>query len=393
MGNGGDAGAIQNSSRAADAGLSNSSRADGGNTASVPCPGKVTVTIKLNPPVACPGHPLPISAVGSPSGGTYAWTVSQAELVDGSGDPTSISDAVNLRSFQPDNTTGSIPEIIATVGVTYTHPNGTAQDSKTVKIHKIDFAVANATPSVTNLLGNEDEVQVSIESQDPNSPTVNVDPKVTIKIDASCPRAADCAKNHRAGWIQDVTALDKGLTWRHRMTTASYKVGPPIRDAVAGAEFPFYSDPIPFSLDIEASSDAKTINHSDSPGWGGLWSDPKAADESVDNSLQEVRFQQSFTAWLVVQNVEWSQHDMMGSLAFQKNFTWSVNHTVKVDTTKPTGKKCTPHSSTPGLGNVGGGKGSATPSLTDLAANDATIMTSTSTDPPAPPSANKRKKR
>ena len=43
----------------------------------VACP-KVTVAIELPQPVACPGHPLPIRATGSPAGGTYAWSVSGA---------------------------------------------------------------------------------------------------------------------------------------------------------------------------------------------------------------------------------------------------------------------------------------------------------------------------
>ena len=115
--------------------------------ATLPCPVKVTVVINLSLPVACPGHPFALTAVGSPGGGTYAWTVSAgaAELVGDLGTPVSTGASVNLRSFKPEDATGKVPEQNATVSVTYTHPNGIAADSKPVKIHKIEFKVADTT--------------------------------------------------------------------------------------------------------------------------------------------------------------------------------------------------------------------------------------------------------
>src|SRR5579872_2546637 len=383
MANVGDAGSIVSASCAADAGLSNTGRADGRDAVIARCPVKVTVGIKLNPPVACPGHPLPITAVGEPSGGAYSWTVSGAELVDDSGSPLYSGDTVYLRAFQADDNTGNIPEKKATVGVTYTHPNGTAQDSKPVKIHKIDFAVTNTQLRSDHLEAKEDQVMVRLENRDPDVPTINIDPNVTIHLDASCPRKADCASNHRAGWIQDVTRLNKSVKWRHRTIAASLTVGPPVRDSLGEAEFPFYADPIPFRLEIDADSDTETVNHSDSPGWGALWRDPKAPDEAADNSLDQVVFQQSFTAWLVVQNVEWSQHDMKGSFAFQKHFDWSVNHTVKVDTIQRVGGRCTPPYSRPEISDLGNGRGAASQSLTTKNALDATTMRTITADPPA----------
>ena len=109
------------------------------------CPLQVTVTISLSQPVACPGHPLSITAVGTPSGGTFAWSSSGAELVDSSGSPVSTGATVFLRSFKADDATGAIPESAATISVTYTHPNGTATDSKPVKTHKIEFEVTDTT--------------------------------------------------------------------------------------------------------------------------------------------------------------------------------------------------------------------------------------------------------
>src|SRR4051794_32298543 len=75
-----------------------------------PCPLAVTVVINLSQPIACPGHPLPITATGTPSGGTYAWTVAGAELVDGAGAAVSTGAAVNLRHFKANDTDGKIPE-------------------------------------------------------------------------------------------------------------------------------------------------------------------------------------------------------------------------------------------------------------------------------------------
>src|SRR5260370_21942003 len=94
-----------------------------------PCPQPVTVVIHLSQPVACPGHPLLITAVGTPSGGTYAWTIAGAELVDAAGSPVSTGDTVYLRGFKSDDSNGKILEQNTTVSVTYTPPHGTDNDS------------------------------------------------------------------------------------------------------------------------------------------------------------------------------------------------------------------------------------------------------------------------
>jgi len=385
MANADDAGSINNASRAADAGLTNTSRADGGDGAVASCPVKVTVKITCSPPVACPGHPHEITAVGTPSGGDYAWRVSGAELVDGSGSPISSGDTVYLRAFQADDATGAIPEKKATVSVTYTHPQGTAQESKPVTIHKIEFVVTNnETVTFTDLEVKEDRGEigslggVSIESQDRNAETMNFNPKVTIKLDDSCPRKTDCARNHRVGWIQDVTSWNKSNEFRHQTCAAIFVVKPPVRDSVKDLDeddIPFYSAPITFDnyseMDFEQDRNTFTVNHSDSPGWPAAWSDPNPPNKSADNSLVGMVFQQDFTAWLAVQNIEWSKHDLRGSFAFQMHFDWSVDHTVKVDPTSPVGKRCSPRGSTPKGKNLGKGKGSSAPSLTSMTASSA----------------------
>jgi hypothetical protein len=118
----------------------------------VPCP-KVTVTIKLPAPVACPGRIFSVTAEGSPPGGTFKWTVT-------GGPPGFIhrknnSDGLDLNAFNPDNETGNIPEAEATVSVVYKHPIGSANDSKQVKFHKIDFEVTPFDVKLAELVAND----------------------------------------------------------------------------------------------------------------------------------------------------------------------------------------------------------------------------------------------
>ena len=88
-----------------------------------------------------------MTANGTPSGGTFQWSMSGAgghtELVDAAGAPITTGATVFLRSFEPDNSNGKIPAQKVKVEVEYTHPSGTATDSKNVTGHKIDFVVTN----------------------------------------------------------------------------------------------------------------------------------------------------------------------------------------------------------------------------------------------------------
>lgn len=108
----------------------------------------ITVTLTPGQPVACPGHPLDITAAGDPAGGTYSWTIAapSADLVDGSGNPIRAGNVVNLRGLKADDSTGNIPAQTATVTVTYTYTNGqTATANKAIPIHAINFALTNNT--------------------------------------------------------------------------------------------------------------------------------------------------------------------------------------------------------------------------------------------------------
>ena len=334
------------------------------------CPLTVTVTITLSASVACPGHPLPITATGNPSGGTYSWTVSggSAELVDGSGNPISTGSSVNLRSFKPDNAKGEIPAQQATVSVTYTHPNGTATDSKPVPIHAIKFEVTDTSIAKGKTTAIEKNGSLTLGAS--GQASMSTDPKVKIKLDSTCPRKTACASNHRVGWLQTVLTNDRRTQYKNTLITVSVPL--PIRDgdsASGPSPFPFY-DAAPDFID---DNDTQTVHHEDSPGQGAGWIDPRPAapapPPAINQKLTNVFFQNSFTAWLVVQSKEWKDHDLPGSFVYLKNFSWSIHLDVSVDMTQAVGSRCTPKSSDATISSMSNGKGSD-PVLTAPVPND-----------------------
>ncbi|MBK7365803.1 MAG: hypothetical protein IPI97_12665 [Nitrosomonas sp.] len=339
------------------------------------CPLEVTVAISLSASVACPGHPLAITATGSPSGGTYSWTVSGggAKLVDGSGNPVSTGSSVNLRSFQPDNTNGNILAQSANLQVTYTHPNGTATDSKTVPIHKIDFVVTNTAIHAGVTQANEMAGQVNLGNA-AGIDTMVTDPRIEIQLDASCPRKSDCAKNHRVGWIQNVLTNDRRIRYTH--TLIQVTVALPIRDGDEVTPVPWYDVTNQFTAD----RDKQTAHHFDSPGNGASWLDPRPAapapPPAINRQLRQIFFSNSFHAWLVVQNIEWEVHDRDNSFVFLRNFAWSMQLNVTVDTTQPVTSRCTPASRAPTIGALGKGRGPI-PVLTEPFPNRDHTVTST----------------
>jgi len=319
-----------------------------------------------------------MTAVGTPGGGTYQWTISggTAQLVDSAGSPTTTGATVYLRAFKADDGNGRIPAQTAQVQVKYTHPNGTATDSKTVPVHKIEFTVTDTTVTKGVVQANETAADVTLGFA-PGVATMSTDPKVKIKLDASCPRKVDCASNHRVGWLQAVLTHVRAIRFRHTLLTISMPL--PIRDNIAGP-FPFYQWVTAFTGD----GNTQTAHHEDSPTTGTAWTDYRVAapapPPAVNRQLRKIEFKEGFRAWLVVQNVEWSLHDMPGSFAYQKNFQWSLSHTVTTDTTKPVGSRCRPFSSNPKIGSISNGKGS-NPVLSAPTANGS--MTQTLTPAPA----------
>src|SRR5262249_41989830 len=139
----------------------------------------------------------------------------------------------------------------------------------------------------------------------------------------------------------------------------------PIRDnALAGAPQPFYGGVIAFAAD----RDKQTAHHEDSPRTSASWTDPRPAAPAPppprNRQLRSINFSNGFTAWLVVQDVEWSTHDPDHSFVFLKHLDWSMSLNVAVDTTRPVGSRCTPTSNPPTLGALVTGKGPGNPVLT-----------------------------
>ena len=335
----------------------------------------VTVVIVPSQPVACPGHPLPIKAVGTPGGGSFAWSFSggsNAQLVDGTRKPIAKGANVNLLGYKPNDADGSIPAQDVSLTVTYTHPNGTATDTKTVPIHKIDFDVTN-TAIVAGLTNVTDTNAAASIASAAGVATMSTDPSVKIKLDAACPRKAACAANHRVGWLQTLLTNDRRANYTN--TIRNVDLATPIRDALPGATFPFYGPVAAFTGD----NDSKTAHHEDSPGGSRSWTDPRAAAPQppppTNAQLLSIVFANTFTAWLVVQNVEWSAHDLAGSFAYQRHFDWSDRLACAVNTALPIAaagvgsNRCNPNSNPPTIAAMVNGKGSS-PNLLLPVAND-----------------------
>jgi hypothetical protein len=239
-----------------------------------------------------------------------------------------------------------------------------------VKIHKIEFDVTDKTITTATTTAQEDG-GVSLAGVS-GVDTMVTDPKVKIKLDPSCPRKDDCAKNHRVGWLQTVTTNDRRA--RYTRTEVSVVVPLPIRDGdpkAGPSPFPFY-DAAP---DFTGDADTETAHHFDSPGNGATWDDPRPAAPAPpppkNRQLRQMFFHNAFTAWLVVQNKEWSLHDLPGSFAFQQHFDWSLDYDVTVDFTKAVGHKCTPPSKALGPLAMTKGKGGTGPTLSDKTPNEA----------------------
>jgi hypothetical protein len=339
----------------------------------------ITVTIALAQPVACPGHPLAITATGDPAGGTYAWTISApaADLVDAGGTSVRAGNVVNLRGFQADASTGNIPAQTAAITVTYTYTNGQKATAKQdVTIHAINFVLTNNSITKTPTTTKETATTLTIGSTGPSVMYTN--PSVEIQLDASCPRKTDCAGNHRVGWLQ--TCLTNTLTERYTDTEISVTPPMPVRDALPTSTQPFYGVPAPFTGDKNKQASV----HGDNPGVTATWTDPRpgapgpppaAPDAGVPPPSKKLQLRQvtramTFTAWLVVQNIEWAAHDVAGSLAFLGNFDWGMSMTVTVDTTKAVASKATPASTPPTVpATISAGKGGSSPNLAATVAN------------------------
>ena len=80
----------------------------------------------------------------------------------------------------------------------------------------------------------------------------------------------------------------------------------------------------------------------------------------------------------MVQNKEWSKHDLEGAFAYQRNFDWDTHLDVEVDTTQPVGVRCTPQIEAAFTAPImSSGKGSNSPSLMKKCSNELNKVTTT----------------
>jgi len=331
---------------------------------SSPCDSVLPPTVVITPEaaVACPGHRFKLTAAGSPAGGDYEWSITgDAQLVDDKGKPAKKGAVVYLRSFKPDNDKGNIPERQATVTVNYVTAQGSATASQAVKIHKIDFVVTNDAVIGDSVAAQENNAGVTLWS-DPATglPEMHTDPSVQINLDPSCPRKDDCATNFQVGWLQTMLTNDRRIRFVRALLTWSCPM--PIRDVWdPDAQKPFYHEP--FVLGFLKDGDTATAHHEDSPSLPAAWHDPRAG--SPGGALRQIFFSNSFTAWLVVQCLEWAEFDIPGSFVYLRNFDWSIHLDVTVDLTQAVGSRCTPSSNPVQVGAVNVGKGASSPNLAD----------------------------
>jgi hypothetical protein len=303
----------------------------------------ITVTLALAQPVACPGHPLDITAVGSPSGGSYSWNISGdgVDLIDTSGNSTRSGSKVRLRGFQTD-AAGNIPALSAEISVTYTYTNAsTATAAQTVPVHGIEFIVTNRAITHTRMEVMETFADVYMCNPE-GTPTVSASPTLQIRLEASCPRKDHCAFNHRAGWLQVMVTNFRQARYTH--SSVNIEVPVPIRDRWYG-EHPFYAN----SLRFVSDTDKKPIPYEDSPNGAFNWIDNRkeapVPPPAKNRKLREVHFANSFTAWLVVQNVDYAFHNLADSFAFLGHFDWSVEIHTTVDLSMPKGQAVSPKQS------------------------------------------------
>lgn len=342
-----------------------------------PCFAKKAVKVKIvtMQPVACPGHKFDIRAVGDPLGGTYKWTVSGvgASLVDIAGNPTNAGTRVFLLSFRPNNKKGKIPSRRARVSVTYTHPNGTAQATKRIKIHAINFSIRKTKVKRGWTQATENFGGVNLTNS-PGKASMATDPQIQILVGNACPRKVDCARNHRVGWLQTVRTNDRRARYRH--TRLNVTVPLPIRDAMPPyPPIPFYGPPTQFTGD----KNKQTAHHEDSPGQAATWLDPRVPSPANpipvgQRQLRRMWFTNSFTGWLVVQNLEWSAHDLNHSFVFLKHFDWRVRLNVQVKMANPVANRVHPRRRRPTIGAVQNGKGPRNPVLTAPIANTSAVV-------------------
>ncbi len=305
------------------------------------CPYAVTVTIKAKQ-TACPGHDHIVRAKGSPSGGTYRWTVSgsDVQLLDADKKAFGINyngDTVYLRCFKPDNKTGNIPTVITKVRVAYVHGSCTAQDMKTIAFHGVRFNVVDFKidrSAATTKISFEDGMAtlgsdgwrdgghtsidpLSIYNEREVSTIITAKGKVQILIDKNCPRANDCAKMYQLGWHQTIRKTFSEARYARRIMYLPSNPLLPLRDGAI--EHPWFLLEGTLRL-FEENEQTLIAEMRDSPGWViGL------RHHRDGSNLRRASHGVEFTTWLLVGNMELVENVGFSenALSYLKNFDWS----------------------------------------------------------------------
>jgi hypothetical protein len=330
---------------------------------------RVGVVITTADPVTCPGLDQLITATPAGPGGTFAWSVGPAARFFNAAGATVAAPTgptVLFRCFQPDNAAGTLPERTVEVALTYSIGGRNITYKKNVTVHAVTFAVTNTavTPGVTRT---RESAAALVLGNAPGIPTMTTTPTVQITVPAACPRPDACAQNYRLGWLQTVLTNQRDV----RYTDSLLQVGVPlpIRDALAGTTQPFYGSTATFV----GNNDLQSVNHQDSPSQGASWVDPRAGapapPPAVRQQLRSVQFSNGFTAWLTIQNLRWNAFQMITSLLFLRNFNWSMQLNVTVNTSNAVGSRATPVQQAPTISAMSNGMGPNSPALTPPVAN------------------------
>ena len=273
-------------------------------------------------------------------------------MTDAAGTAATEGDTLYLRGIEPEE----VP-----LEVEYTESGRTTTATKRITIHGIDYRVRNFTVTRGGFQANENATGVKMWNIPPN-PAFSLDPTVQIQLDASCPRKADCARNHRVGWLQ-VMRVDNRET-RYPSTRFWVDCAMPIRDAWRDTVRPFYDGPS--VARFAGDRDTQTAHHEDSPSFPGseaAWTDPRPG-VAGDTNLQSVTLEDRFTAWLVVQNMEWANDVRVSdSFTYLKHTDWRCALTVTINHARAVGSRATPRSRNTSF-SVGEGKGSGNPIFT-----------------------------
>ena len=333
---------------------------------------RVGVVVTTADPVTCPGLDQQLTATPAGPGGTFAWSVGAAgptaRFFDAAGAVVAAptGPTVLFRCFQPDNVAGTLPERTIEVTLTYSIGGRNILYKKKVTVHAVTFAVTNTavTPGTTRT---QESAAILVLRNAPGVPTMTTTPTVQITVPATCPRPDVCAQNYRMGWLQTVLTNQRDV--RYTDTLLQVGVPLPIRDALAGTTQPFYGATATFV----GNNDLQSVNHQDSPGQSASWVDPRAGapapPPAVRRQLRSVQFSNGFTAWLVIQNLHWNAFEMITSLLFLRNFNWSMQLNVTVNTANAVGSRATPIQQAPTISALSNGMGANAPNLSAPVAN------------------------